>query len=585
MKFGDKESGFAKPLKRLMQRVAEALTAVFMLLNAVMCSAPSDSEKGVSDSTQKLRQEMFKPLHEGKMDVVFHELRPYYDSVRGIDDNAQLLAALYLAEAYAMREDADSVKYFMDAATPLLQRTDDSFSKIRYYNIKGAWSLKHNLDYPGSLAAYYEGYRTAREAGNVRGMNTMLASITYIYYVLGNPHGMEYALEAKTVADTMSAPDPIPHTHALVAMALMEASNGRHREALSTLNTVDSLISANNLNQLTTLVSTVRGDVLTNLDKPEAATQAYNKALAAAGYGEPSNEVMALYHFGSSSERSGNLTQADSLYRKALAISRQYHNLEFRGDVLLALAKMHYRHGDRNEALDYFGKYHNHIDSLHKTTLVQDFNNLIVNIHKLEKQTEVQKYRIANLRNQRISTICIAIAVLLAAVTLTMMYFHRKRRLLYAAQTRRLLEEVKKSELSRPEETEGTETAKEDAYAAMKSLFDTIEKKMSDEHLYRTNGLTLETLAEAIGSNRTYVSRAVNMFAGVSFSRYVNHFRVEEAVKRLSDPASDILVKELAYSLGFRSDSVFSKVFKSETGMTPNEFRRSAIFIAKQNNG
>lgn len=119
MKFGDKESGFAKPLKRLTQRVAEALTAVFMLLNAVMCSAPSDSEKGVSDSTQKLRQEMFKPLHEGKMDVVFHELRPYYDSVRGIDDNAQLLAALYLAEAYAMREDADSVKYFMDAATPL----------------------------------------------------------------------------------------------------------------------------------------------------------------------------------------------------------------------------------------------------------------------------------------------------------------------------------------------------------------------------------------------------------------------------------------------------------------------------------
>lgn len=181
MKFGDKESGFAKPLKRLTQRVAEALTAVFMLLNTVMCSAPSDSEKGVSDSTQKLRQEMFKPLHEGKMDVVFHELRPYYDNVRGIDDNAQLLAALYLAEAYAMREDADSVKYFMDAATPLLQRTDDSFSKILYYNIKGAWSLKHNLDYPGSLAAYYEGYRTAREAGNVRGMNTMLASITYIY--------------------------------------------------------------------------------------------------------------------------------------------------------------------------------------------------------------------------------------------------------------------------------------------------------------------------------------------------------------------------------------------------------------------
>lgn len=567
---------------KLLSRIVGAVVISLALMNAVMCSHSDDSAKSRNDSTKALRSSMIKPLHEGKMEEVISRGRPYYDSVRGKDDKARLLMALYLAEAYAMREDADSVKYFMDDAAPLLKRVGDSFAEILYYNIKGAWSLKHDLDYQGSLAAYYEGYRTAREAGNVRGMNTMLASITYIYYVLGDPHGMEYALEAKTVVDTMSTPDPIPRTHALTAMALMEATNGKFKEVLVTLDSVDSLIKNNSLNQLTTLVSTVRGDVFTRLGRNEEAAEAYETALAAARYAEPSNEVMALYHYGNSRERMGNLRQADSLYRKALAISREYHNLEFRSDVMLSLAKMYLREGNRDESLHYFGLYHNHIDSLQKASRVQDFNNLIVNNHKLEKKTEVQKYRIANLRNQRISTICTAIAVLLAVVTLTMMYFHRKQRLLYTAQTRRLLEEVKKTELVKTEKPQTAEPAREDAYASMQLLFGTIEKKMAEEHLYRNANLTLETLAEIIGSNRTYVSRAVNMFAGVSFSNYVNNHRVAEAMKLLSDPTSKILVKELAYHLGYNSDSAFSKVFKSKTGMSPNEFRHSAILLSKE---
>lgn len=568
---------------RQFRRTACAVAIIFALMNAVMCTQSGDSGNSGVDSAKALHTSMIHPLHEGKVDEVIGRCRPYYDSVRGHDENAQLLMALYLAEAYAMREDADSVKYFMDDAAPLLKRGGDSFAEILYYNIKGAWSLKHDLDYQGSVAAYYEGYRTARKAANVRGMNTMLASITYIYYVLGDPHGMEYALEAKAVADTMSIPDPIPRAHALTAMALMEATNGKYREVLATLDTVDALIKANSLNQLTTLVTTVRGDVLTSLGRHREAADAYEAALDAAEYAEPGNEVMAFYHFGNSRERVGNLAQADSLYRKALAISREYHNLEFRGDVLLSLAKMNMRKGNRDEALCYFGLYHNHIDSLHKATRVQDFNNLIVNNHKLEKKTEVQKYRIASLRNQRISTICIAIAVLLGAVTLTMVWFHRKRRRLYTAHTRRLLEEIRKSELAQTEKNVTEEAAREDAYGAMQLLFETIEKKMTEEHLYRNANLTLETLAESIGSNRTYVSRAVNMFAGVSFSRYVNNHRVDEAMKRLSDPASKILIKELAYSLGYNSDSAFSKVFKSKTGMSPNEFRRSALLLSKEN--
>lgn len=149
---------------KLLSRIVGAVVIALALMNAVMCSHSDDSAKSRNDSTKALRSSMIKPLHEGKMEEVISRGRPYYDSVRGKDDKARLLMALYLAEAYAMREDADSVKYFMDDAAPLLKRVGDSFAEILYYNIKGAWSLKHDLDYQGSLAAYYEGYRTAREA-------------------------------------------------------------------------------------------------------------------------------------------------------------------------------------------------------------------------------------------------------------------------------------------------------------------------------------------------------------------------------------------------------------------------------------
>ena len=49
----------------------------------------------------------------------------------------------------------------------------------------------------------------------------------------------------------------------------------------------------------------------------------------------------------------------------------------------------------------------------------------------------------------------------------------------------------------------------------------------------------------------------------------------------LSDHTRDVRVKELAAELGFSSDSVFSKTFKKDVGMSPMEFRKSALSIAK----
>lgn len=82
------------------------------------------------------------------------------------------------------------------------------------------------------------------------------------------------------------------------------------------------------------------------------------------------------------------------------------------------------------------------------------------------------------------------------------------------------------------------------------------------------------------GSNRTYLSIAINKNAGVSFSQFINSYRIQEAVRVLSDPANaDYPLKALASDLGFSSMTTFYKQFQSEVGMTPSAYRKTILSL------
>lgn len=60
-----------------------------------------------------------------------------------------------------------------------------------------------------------------------------------------------------------------------------------------------------------------------------------------------------------------------------------------------------------------------------------------------------------------------------------------------------------------------------------------------------------------------------------NFNQMVNHVRIEEAQRRLADPAFDHLpILTLAYDCGFGSIGPFNRAFKAKTGMTPQAFRK-----------
>lgn len=98
-----------------------------------------------------------------------------------------------------------------------------------------------------------------------------------------------------------------------------------------------------------------------------------------------------------------------------------------------------------------------------------------------------------------------------------------------------------------------------------------IEEQMERNQIFRTKGLTVSDLAEAVGSNRTYVSFCINQVAGCTFSDYVNKARVRYVQELIRQGAGQPL-NELADQAGFNERTAFYRSFKKETGMSPSTY-------------
>jgi AraC-like DNA-binding protein len=108
------------------------------------------------------------------------------------------------------------------------------------------------------------------------------------------------------------------------------------------------------------------------------------------------------------------------------------------------------------------------------------------------------------------------------------------------------------------------------------ALMHKIATVLREEQLFSDSNLTIQDLANAVGSNRTYVSNCINRRTGLSFSQYIARYRVEYAQTVLVDPqyADDHEALTHAISLsGFSSNQTFYRLFKEITGLTPLQYR------------
>ena len=111
-----------------------------------------------------------------------------------------------------------------------------------------------------------------------------------------------------------------------------------------------------------------------------------------------------------------------------------------------------------------------------------------------------------------------------------------------------------------------------DATAADKVLMERICCYMEDQQPYLNSELKVQDVADALGTNRTYVSNCIRSQRDCSFSQFVNIYRVEYA-KQMLRQHPDKKMSAVATESGFTTESHFFRTFKTVTGMTPNEWR------------
>jgi AraC-like DNA-binding protein len=88
----------------------------------------------------------------------------------------------------------------------------------------------------------------------------------------------------------------------------------------------------------------------------------------------------------------------------------------------------------------------------------------------------------------------------------------------------------------------------------------------------RDPDVNLAGLARLLGTNSSYLSRAINSGAGENFSSFIARLRAEAVAARLtaSDPA-DLLT--IALEEGFGSKASFNRAFAAAFGCAPSVYR------------
>jgi len=107
---------------------------------------------------------------------------------------------------------------------------------------------------------------------------------------------------------------------------------------------------------------------------------------------------------------------------------------------------------------------------------------------------------------------------------------------------------------------------------------------MKQEKPFTDGDLTIQKLAEKLSVPTHHLSQTINERLGQTFSDFINSYRVEEAKRKLLDPAlKHLSILGIAEEVGFNSKSSFNSVFKKHTNMTPSEFRNAPTAVPANN--
>jgi len=100
-----------------------------------------------------------------------------------------------------------------------------------------------------------------------------------------------------------------------------------------------------------------------------------------------------------------------------------------------------------------------------------------------------------------------------------------------------------------------------------------IQKALDFIQMNYSREMTIEEMAHYTGIHRKYLSLVFKEVLHIPPQQYLVQYRMNQACSLMKNPL--LSISEIAWSVGYKDQFLFSKMFKKAKGMSPRHYRRS----------
>lgn len=521
-----------------------------------------------ADSLSRVRNTIGNHLARGRYDEAISLSTKLKKFGTDHDDPKSYLTGItYLSQTYLALEKTDSMRVYLDQALALGLEQEDYWALATVYNSLGIYAMFTELDYLQGIALLAEGVKYAELSGDDSRLFMLKCNLALGYYFRNDPAGLVHALDAYEIGKAHDSEYMI--FSGAVASGYLYYLSGDYDMARRY---IEEAMPLTEVYGDKGGVYSVYGDIMLAMGDEQKAVDHYLRALSNISFeGHYSSPVDTHLSYGAYLMKKRRFAEAIRIMEQGVELVRNtsapvkryrlYHQLSIAYDSV----------GDKAAALAYYKRYDTEAEGVFNADKERSIGELKVRYERERHENEMLKSR----KKLQVAILLIVVILIVAVAGYTIHYRTARnyRSLLKKHQQSREMERFYRSQLEQSTGVAAPQFLKSRSQDKMEELYASLQEVMLSQELYKNPDLSRDKLAGILSTNRTYLTEVIRKFTGLSFIYYVNSFRIDEAVRVLSDPDNDVPIKALSSQVGFNSLSVFYKFFQAATGMPPSQFR------------
>lgn len=578
-----------------------ALVAVPLLFIIASCGSKKQDNK--SSGNEAVMQGLYEDATAASMEKDY----PRSDSLgtallhlANIADNDKyrILGLLCMSYSRIDNENPDERFKYLRRAEALLGNISNDTVAADLYNFMGACAFG---DFNLSKEYFSKSLEAARNTGSAPLVMRAECNLAEVYRYTGDTLGISYDREIYDFA-TKTGNEVLRHAAAVRCAEYYMKNRATLAESNAFINEIRDMKGQDFYYHY------LRSKWLLANDSIQKAMNEWQKSYET-GTATPGSLLAGgrLYQMlGDFSESEKLLVRAESAF-----ISIDPLNME-RIEILRLRAKNLQKLGHPEDALSLFEKYFLARDSIRECTNIRDINSFKIKFETEKKEILISKQK-GELR-LRMILLYVALFFLLASICGFLIYIKRRNRfyrLIVEQQkefaTRQneyapyielengvspIMESMKGQSPEDGHEKDNMDTedrpssengsagtgmpSRDKADAIWRSILNEMEKN----RIYADPNVTRDTFAEKVSTNHTWLTAIIKNRTGKSYTQFVNSWRINEAVRILSQKTCGYTNKELAEYLGFMTPQSFYNTFRQQMGMSPARFRQDILSVS-----